>query len=160
MLLLISCVWIIMCVHSPILFLVLSHHVSRTAASWLFLCYFWRMGSHICSVTSMMAWVWNLNVITVMTLMLLECLRMGALSKSIILRAVIHDHFWLKRLIYDMWIVSLARHTTSTHIALEWLMHELLWAKIWSGWHLFLAVDFARRWGNWSTTTHAAGIVH
>lgn len=109
LLLLITNVWIIMCVHCPVLFLILSHHISTTATCWLFLCYFWRMRSHTCSITSMMAWIWNLNVITVMTLMLLECLRMSALSKSIILRTVVHNHFRLKRLINDVWIISLAR---------------------------------------------------
>ena len=142
-----------------------SYHISWTAACWLFLCYFRRMWSNLNFITNTLASrIWNLNVVTVMALMLLESLRMSSTrSKSVILLDItgIHNHFRFKWLIYDMGIIALARQTVYTHISLKWLMHEWLRAKIWSRWHFFLAVDLTRWWSDWSTSSHTStGIGH
>ena len=155
LLLSVSNVWIIMIVHRSILLLSLCYHVTWAAASWLFLYYFWRVWSHVLTIT----WVWNLYVVTIVALVLLEGLRMSwALAESVVLRIVVHDHFWLQRLVNDVWIVSLTRET-ATDIALEGLVHEGLWAKIWAWWNLLLAVDLTARWRNWSSSTHASRIL-
>jgi len=45
-----------------------------------------------------------------MALVLLESLRMSCtLGKSIVLSIIVHNHFWLKWLIYNMGIGSLTR---------------------------------------------------
>lgn len=58
-----------------------------------------------------------------------------------------------------MWIITLARETASSHISLERLVHECLWAKISTWWNFLLTVDLSARWRNWPSTTHASWIL-
>ena len=161
-----SSIWyvdgIIMGTHCSILLLrLLGNHVSWTAACWLFLYYFWWIRSKISSIACGLAsWIWNLNIITIMTLMLLKGLRIScALWKSIILGIIVHNHLRLKWLIYYMRVISLSGKAASSNIPLEWLMHKWLRAKVGSWWNLLLCWNFSTWRCDWSTYIHRTWIL-